>query len=121
MGPTSVFLLNENISLYTSSPDSIINHSITVRLKVNKYHDPANEKNENISKESSITACGVVEMCDNQCQKSLSLEGAEIWYAYNIGHGCATIISILTISIEYYRTLIAATKIAFDCISHISG
>ena len=34
--------------------------------------------NENISKESSITACGVVEMCDNQCQKSLSLEGAEI-------------------------------------------
>ena len=78
VGPTSVFLLNENISLYTSSPDSIINHSITVRLKVNQYHDPANEKNENISKESSITACGVVEMCDNQCQKSLSLEGAEI-------------------------------------------
>ena len=52
--------------------------SITVRLGVNKYHDPSNEKNENISKESSITACGVVEICDNQCQKSLSLEGAEI-------------------------------------------
>ena len=78
VGPTSVFLLNENISLYASSPDSIINHSITVRLRVNKYHDPSNEKNENISKESSITACGVVEICDNQCQKSLSLEGAEI-------------------------------------------
>ena len=77
VGPTSVFLLNENISLYASSPDSIISHSITVRLGVNKYHDPSNE-NENISKASSITACGVVEMCDNQCQKSLSLEGAEI-------------------------------------------
>ena len=74
VGPTSVFLLNENISLHKSSQGSIINHSITVQSKFEHY----NRKTNGNSIASSTVACGVIELCDMKCQKSLSLAGAEI-------------------------------------------
>ena len=74
VGPTSVFLLNENISLHKSSKGSIINHSITVQSKFEQY----NRKPNGNAIASSTVACGVIELCDINCQKSLSLAGAEI-------------------------------------------
>ena len=74
VGPTSVFLLNENISLHKSSEGSIINHSITVQSKFEQY----NRKPNGNAIASSTVACGVIELCDINCQKSLSLAGAEI-------------------------------------------
>ena len=76
MGPTSVFILNEEISLYASDPRSIINQAITVKSGSNRYNRSHNEKHGKIS--DSTVACGVVELCDLNCQKSLSLAGAEI-------------------------------------------
>ena len=69
-----MFLLNENISLHISSQGSIINHSITVQSKFEHY----NRKTNGNSIASSTVACGVIELCDMKCQKSLSLAGAEI-------------------------------------------
>ena len=74
VGPTSVFLLNEHISLHKSSKGSIINHSITVQSKFEQY----NRKPNGNAIASSTVACGVIELCDINCQKSLSLAGAEI-------------------------------------------
>ena len=70
-----MFLLNENISLHESSQGSIINHSITVQSKFGHFSRNPNGKK---SVASSTVACGVIELCDINCQKSLSLAGAEI-------------------------------------------
>ena len=74
VGPTSVFLLNEKISLHKSSKGSILNHSVTVQSKFEQY----NRKPNGNTVASSTVACGVIELCDINCQKSLSLAGAEI-------------------------------------------
>ena len=77
VGPTSVFVINEHISLHKSSPRSIINHSITVKSGFSQFNKKPSEKNGN--KSASLTvACGVIELCDINCQASLSLAGAEI-------------------------------------------
>ena len=76
MGPTSVFLVNENISLHKSSLGSIINHSITVKSGIDNFNGSRNVRD---GKRSAFTvACGVIKLCDISCQKSLSLAGAEI-------------------------------------------
>ena len=77
VGPTSVFLINEQISLHKSSQGSIINHSITVKSESDQYRRKPNEKQRSKS-ESSTVACGVIELCDINCQESLSLAGAEM-------------------------------------------
>jgi Cu/Zn superoxide dismutase len=77
VGPTSVFVINEHISLHKSSPESIINHSITVKSGFNQFERKPGEKHGNKSASSTV-ACGVIELCDINCQKSLSLAGAEI-------------------------------------------
>ena len=65
--------MSENISLHQTSPENIVNQVVTVQSEFHQYSKMA-KKNWS----SKTEACGVIELCDTNCQKFITLSGAEM-------------------------------------------
>ena len=77
VGPTSIFMHRNNISLDQKSAKNIIGGAIVITEKVSEFNNSLAVIGDKTLEAKENIACGTVEYCNSKCEESITFQGAE--------------------------------------------